>query len=65
MYKIKNFLDNDDIKALFKDGILTISFPKEDIKKDNNYNNIKLGWWGTIMDSFFFITKFNDNNRFL
>ena len=34
---------NNDIKALFKDGILTISFPKEDIKKDNNYNNIKLG----------------------
>ena len=32
---------NTDIKALYKDGILTISFPKEDIQNENN-NNIKL-----------------------
>lgn len=33
---------NNDIKAVYKDGILTISFPKEDIKRENS-NNIKLG----------------------
>lgn len=32
---------NTDIKAIFKDGILIISFPKDDIQKENN-NNIKL-----------------------
>jgi len=32
---------SNDIKAIYKDGNLTISFPKEDIQKDSN-NNIKL-----------------------
>ena len=30
-----------DIKALYKEGILTIYFPKEDIQKNNN-NNINI-----------------------
>ena len=31
-----------DIKAMYKDGVLTISFPKEDIQNEST-NNIKLG----------------------
>ena len=36
MNSIGNFKKESDIKALYKEGILTITFPKEELSKKSN-----------------------------